>query len=98
MKFFKILTKKKFILLNLFLFVYIATNLIGGERGLMSYFDKKNLKNKLLSEKISLTNELIELENKNFLLSKKIDLDYLDILYRDKLKFVKEGEILIRLK
>ncbi len=98
MKFFKILTKKKFILLNLFLFVYIATNLIGGERGLMSYFDKKNLKNKLLSDKISLTNELIELENKNFLLSKKIDLDYLDILYRDKLKFVKEGEILIRLK
>ena len=37
------LKKKKFILLNIFLTLYIGINLIGGERGLISYFDKKKL-------------------------------------------------------
>ena len=34
------LKKKKFILFNIFLTLYIGINLIGGERGLISYFDK----------------------------------------------------------
>ena len=44
------LKKKKFILFNIFFTLYIGINLIGGERGLISYFDKKkihdDLKNK----------------------------------------------------
>jgi hypothetical protein len=40
----KIIRKKKILLLNLFLTLYIATNLIGGERGLVSFFEKKILK------------------------------------------------------
>ena len=35
------LKKKKFILLNIFLTLYIGINLIGGDRGLISYFDKR---------------------------------------------------------
>ena len=34
--------KKKFLLFNIFFTLYIGINLIGGERGLISYFDKKN--------------------------------------------------------
>ena len=34
---------KKFLLFNIFLTLYIGINLIGGERGLISYFDKKKL-------------------------------------------------------
>ena len=35
--------KKKFLLFNIFFTLYIGINLIGGERGLISYFDKKYL-------------------------------------------------------
>ena len=37
------LKKKKIILLNIFLTLYVGTNLIGGERGLVSYFEKKKI-------------------------------------------------------
>ena len=42
MKLFESLKNKKFLLFNIFFTLYIAINLIGGERGLISYFDKKN--------------------------------------------------------
>ena len=38
------------------------------------------------------------IENKNTLLSEKINIDYLDILYREKLKYGKKDEILIKLR
>ena len=37
------LKRKKFILFNIFFTLYIGINLIGGERGLISYFDKKRV-------------------------------------------------------
>ena len=37
------LKNKKFILFNIFFTLYIGINLIGGERGLISYFDKKKV-------------------------------------------------------
>ena len=80
------------------MFLYVAINLIGGERGLVSYFEKKNLE-KSSSVKLSqLTYDLNELENKNRLLSVDLDLDYIDTLYREKLKFGKKDEILIKIK
>ena len=36
-------SQKKLLLINIFLSIYILTNLIGGDRGLLSYFDKKKL-------------------------------------------------------
>ncbi len=98
MKLIKLLKTKKLILLNIFLTLYVGTNLIGGERGLISYFEKKNLEKKLSNKKFELSNKLNELENENKLLSEKIDLDYLDTLYRQKLKFGKRDEILIKLE
>ena len=94
----EILKKKKLLLLNIFLTLYIAINLIGGERGLVSFFDKKNTEIKLINEEIRLIETRNELVNKNTLLSKNIDLDYLDTLYRKKLKLGKKDEIIIKLR
>ena len=47
--------KKKLILLNIFLTLYVGINLIGGERGLISYFEKKKLHQELI-EKESVLN------------------------------------------
>jgi|TARA_B110000444_G_C18755713_1_gene555025 cell division protein DivIC len=89
---------KKLLLINLFLVMYVIINLIGGERGLISYFEKKNIERSLMQKYSKNINQLDIVENKNKLLSKTIDLDYLDILYRDKLKYGKKEEILIKLK
>ena len=97
MKLLIILKKKKILLLNIFLTLYIVINLIGGERGLISYVEKKNLNNKLATEYKVLKSNLEEIENKNTLLSDNINIDYLDKLYREKLKFGKKNEILIKL-
>ena len=43
MKLFQIFKNKKIFLLNIFLTLYVAINLIGGERGIFSYFEKKNI-------------------------------------------------------
>ena len=94
----KIFKTKKIFLLNIFLILYVSINLIGGERGLLSYFEKKNIEKSLIQEEIELTQKLKEIEKKNKLLSENIDLDYLDTLYREKLKFGKKDEILIKLR
>ena len=94
----KIIRKKKILLLNLFLTLYIATNLIGGERGLVSFFEKKNIENSLSNKENKLVKQINEIKKKNKLLSEKIDLDYLDIVYREKLKQGYKNEIIIKLK
>ncbi len=91
------LKNKKFLLFNIFFTLYIGINLIGGERGLISYFDKKNTYEKLLEEEKVLTSELKNLDHKISLINKN-DPDYLDILYRQKFKYVTEDEIIIKLK
>ena len=50
MRFIKILSKKKIFFLNIFLTLYVGINLIGGERGLLSYFEKKNIENNLIEK------------------------------------------------
>ena len=92
------LSRKKLLLINIFLSIYILTNLIGGDRGLLSYFEKKKLvvNLKLLEQKLN--KDLIDLEKKNSLLSEKINYDYIDILYREKFKFGKKEEIIIKIK
>ncbi len=97
MKLIEIFKKKKFILFNIFFTLYIGINLIGGERGLISYFDKKNTYKKLIEEEKILTAELKNLDHKNLLINKN-DPDYLDILYRQKLNYVTADEIIIKLK
>ena len=91
------LKKKKLILLNIFLTLYVGTNLIGGERGLISYFEKKNIQQELVKKKIILNMELKDLKHKIKLISNN-DLDFIDMLYREKLKYGTKNEILIKLK
>ena len=91
------LKKKKFFLFNIFLTLYIGINLIGGERGLISYFDKKNTYEELIKKEKVLTTKLKDLDHKISLINKN-DPDYLDILYRQKFNYVTEDEIIIKLK
>ena len=98
MKIFEILKNNKFFFFQIFLTLYIAINLIGGDRGLVSYFEKKNYENKLSIKNLQLSEKLNDIEYKNKLLSEKIDIDYVDTLYRSKLKFGTENEVLIKLK
>ena len=92
MKFIKIINQKKFILISVFLFFYITLNLLDGERGLISYYDKQKKKEQLIEEKSSLVVKLALVEKKNSLLTDIIDLDYLEILYRQKFVVGKSHE------
>ena len=91
------LKRKKFILFNVFLTLYVGINFIGGERGLISYFDKKRIYEELKFKDKVLTSELKDLEHK-ILLIKNNDLDYLDMLYREKFRYGTKDEIIIKLK
>ena len=91
------LKKKKFILFNTFLTLYIGINLIGGERGLISYFDKKRIYEELKIKDKVLNSELKDIELKISLV-KNNDLDYLDMLYREKFRYGTKDEIIIKLK
>ena len=91
------LKKRKFILVNIFLTLYIGINLIGGERGLISYFDKKKIYKELEKKEINLTSEIDKLEH-NISMLKNNDLDYLDMLYREKFRYGTKDEIIIKLK
>ena len=92
MKVVEILKKNYFLLVSTFLFIYIAFNLLDGERGLFSYFEKKEIQNQLIQKKNNLTTKLNDVEEKILLLTENIDLDYLEILYREKFFYGKQNE------
>ena len=89
--------KRKLILFNIFLTIYVITNLVGGERGLVSYFEKKDTFEKLNTKKDLLNTELNDLKHKIKMLRNN-NFDYLDMLYREKLKYGKKEEIIIKLR
>ena len=91
------LKKKKFVLFNIFFTLYIGINLIGGERGLISYFDKKKIYEELQNKEKMLSLKLEELNHKISLV-KNNDLDYIDMLYRQKFRYGTKDEIIINLK
>ena len=87
-----------FLLIFIFLSLYFLFNLLSGQRGLISYFDKtKTLKN-LKNEEISLINQINDLDFKNSLLSDNLDLDYVEILIRERFLFGKKNEKIYILK
>ncbi len=91
------LKKKKFILFNIFFTLYIGINLIGGERGLISYIDKKKIYEKLENKEKMLIRKVADLDHKISLI-KNNDLDYLDLLYREKFRYGTKDEIIIKLQ
>ena len=98
MKFFEIVKIKKIYFFQIFLTLYIGINLIGGERGLISYLKKDNYLKKVSIKNSQLKKQLELTEHKNKLLSGNPDHDYLETLYRTKLKFGLKEEIIIKLK
>ena len=84
--------KNYFILISTILFLYFFFNLLDGERGLLSYFEKKELLKQLENEKTNISNNINKLEIKNSLLTNNLDLDYIETLIRQKFLFGKENE------
>ena len=58
-------------------------NMIGGERGLISYFEKEKKQKNLIEKKKILSEKLNEFEKKNNLLSTNLNLDYVETLERN---------------
>ena len=86
------LKKNYFILIITFLFIYFFFNLLDGDRGLISYMEKKDIYEQIKFEQITLNSKIEDLEHKNSLLTENIDLDFIEILIREKFLFGKEGE------
>tara|TARA_Y100000590_G_C15319180_1_gene863301 strand:+ start:441 stop:743 length:303 start_codon:yes stop_codon:yes gene_type:complete len=90
--------KNLFLLLSTFFIVYFFFNLLEGDRGLISYFNKKTSLNDLKNEKIDLTNKIQDLELKNSLLTNNLDLDFVETLIRENFLFGKKGESIYIIK
>ncbi len=93
----KFLKSRKLLLLNIVLVFYVTINLIGGERGLISFFEKNKLYKHYSEQKKAVEEKINYLEKRNDLLSTNLDLDYIDYLYRQKFKFRKENEKIIKI-
>ena len=91
---FEKIKKNYFLLISIFLILYFIFNLLGGERGLFSYFEKKNLLANLHNKEIEIIKKTKDLEFKNSLLTNKLDLDYVETLIREKFLFGKKDETL----
>ena len=83
---------KLLFIIPILLILYFILNLLGGNRGLFSYFEKRNYLNNLKNEVKIIRQEIEDLEKSNILLSDNIDADYIEILLRDKFLLGKKGE------
>ena len=86
------LKKNYFLLISVFLIIYFFFNLLSGERGLISYYEKKQILNDLKIKELSLKNQINDLDFKNSLLSDNLDLDYIETLIRERFLFGKKDE------
>ena len=94
----RLIKKNYFLLISIFLIFYFIFNLVSGERGLFSYFKKKELLSNLKNEEVLLINEIKDVDHKNTLLSTNLDLDYVEILIRERFLFGKKGETIYIIK
>tara|TARA_B100000941_G_C28403946_1_gene499669 strand:+ start:678 stop:980 length:303 start_codon:yes stop_codon:yes gene_type:complete len=84
--------KNYFLIISILLIAYFVINLLNGERGLFSYIKKKNDLNKLIDQELILKKKNMDLDLKITLLNDKIDLDFIEILLRDKFIYGKRGD------
>ena len=96
MRFVQKINQKRFTLITFILFLYVLLNLLEGERGLISYYENQKIKKQLLEEKKALSIQLVLVEKKNRLLTDKVDLDYLEMLYREKFMVGKSNEYIYK--
>ena len=86
------LKKNYFLLISIFLILYFFFNLLSGQRGLISYFEKKQILKNLQKQESLLINQIKDLDFKNSLLSDNLDLDYIETLIRERFIFGKKDE------
>ena len=89
---FKRIKNSYFLLISTFLILYFFFNLLSGQRGLISYFEKKETLNNLKNDELLLTSQINDLDFKNSLLSDNLDLDYIETLIRERFLFGKKNE------
>ena len=88
----KNLKKNYFLLVSTFFVLYFFFNFMSGERGLISYIEKKKILNDLEIKEGKLIENIEELEFKNSLLSDNLDLDYIETLIRERFLFGNKSE------
>ena len=88
----KNLKKNYFLLISTFLILYFFFNLLSGQRGLISYFEKKQNLKDLKSKELTLNKQINDLDFKNSLLSDNLDLDYIETLIRERFLFGNKNE------
>ena len=88
----KVVKKNILFILSIILIIYFSLNLLGGNRGLFAYLDKKDKFENLIEKKLFLTNEISKVKKINSLINENLDKDYLEILIRDKFVVGKKGE------
>ena len=86
------LKKNYLLLVSTFLILYFFFNLLSGQRGLISYFEKKEILKNLKQQESLIINQISDLEFKNSLLSDNLDLDYIESLIRERFLFGKKDE------
>ena len=86
------LKKNYFFLISIFLIFYFFFNLLSGQRGLISYFEKKQILKNLQQQESLIINQIKDLDFKNSLLSDNLDLDYIETLIRERFIFGKKNE------
>ena len=94
----KKLKKNYFLLVSTFLILYFFFNLLSGERGLISFFEKKQNLDNLLKQESLLIAQIQDLDFKNSLLSDNLDLDYIETLIRERFLFGKKNETIYIIK
>ena len=94
----RLIKRNYFLLISIFLIFYFIFNLVSGERGLFSYFEKKELLSNLKNKEALLITKIEDIDHKNSLLSTNLDLDYVEILIRERFLFGKKGETIYLIK
>ena len=89
---FKRIKNSYFLLISTFLILYFFFNLLSGQRGLISYFEKKDILNDLNNQESLLISQIKDLDFKNSLLSDNLDLDYIESMIRERFLFGKKNE------
>ena len=84
--------KNYYLLIITFFFIYFFFNLLDGDRGLISNLEKQEIYGELKLKENDLKLKIIDLEQKNSLLTDNLDLDFIEILIREKFLFGKPGE------
>ena len=97
-KFFLFFRNYKFIIINIFLIMYFVINFFDGNRGYFSFQNKKLEYQSLVEVEKNLKIKNQQLKEENEALTTKINIEFIDEMYRKKFLVGKKGEKLIIIK